>query len=153
MSCQDVLADVEKIWEEHLIDQPRQTPEQIKAAKALIELFVATFKYHDYDRTRQMVAKDYIQHNPTVGTGVESIIEFAQRECSVPATSPILNYKRILVDGQYITVRLHVDPRDGSEGLRVIEIFRYENGLFTEHWDCPVPNPPRSEHKNNYGLF
>jgi predicted SnoaL-like aldol condensation-catalyzing enzyme len=153
MSNAAVLADVERIWKEQLTDQPKQTPEQIKAAKALIELFEATFNYHDYDVTRRLVAKDYIQHNVTVGTGQDSILEFAARECADPATRPLFGYKRILVDGQYVVVHLLVKMRNGMGDLKVIEIFRYEDGVFTEHWDSMAPIPPLSEHKNSNGVF
>jgi predicted SnoaL-like aldol condensation-catalyzing enzyme len=131
MSSDTLLADVERIWKEQLTDQPKQTPEQIKAAKAAIELFEATFKCNDYAVTRRLVSKDYIQHNTTVGTGQDSVIEIANRECADPATRPIFEYKRILVDGQYIVVHLLIKMRNGAEDLKVIDIFRYENGLFT----------------------
>ncbi|KAF5227776.1 hypothetical protein FANTH_14682 [Fusarium anthophilum] len=153
MSNAQLLADVERIWKEELTDQPKQTPEQINTAKAVIEFFEATFKYNDYAVTRRMVAKDYIQHNVTVGTGQDSVIELANRECSDPATRPIFEYKRILVDGQYVVVHLLIKMRNGTEDLKVIDIFRYEDGLFTEHWDCISPIPPVSEHKNSNGVF
>lgn len=153
MSNAEVLADVERIWVEELTDQPKQTPEQIRAAKALIELLEATFTHQDFAVTRGLVSKDYVQHNVSVGTGQESIIEFSKREFKDPATSPILKYKRILVDGQYVTVQLHIAARDGSEGYKAIEIFRYENGVFTEHWDVVAPIPPKSEHNNPNGVF
>jgi len=152
-SQQAVLDHVERIWTEQLTDQPPQTAQQVAAAKAAIELFLNAFVYHDYNAVRRMVSKDYIQHNVSLGTGQDSIIEFAKRECSNPATNPELVYKRILVDGDYIVKQIQVVPRDGSEGERLVEILRYQNGLFTEHWDVVAPIPPRSEHKNNNGVF
>jgi predicted SnoaL-like aldol condensation-catalyzing enzyme len=153
MSRDAILADVEKIWKEHLTDQPPQTPEQIKAAKALIELFLAAFVYHDYARARELVSEDYIQHNPSLGTGRESIIEFAERETTDPNRPFTFNWKRIFVDGQYVIAHNHVDIRDGTDGVRVVEILRYENGVFTEHWDTVSPVPPKSEWKNANGPF
>ncbi|KAI7974979.1 hypothetical protein EIK77_002759 [Talaromyces pinophilus] len=153
MSRDAILVDVEKIWKEHLTDQPPQTAEQIKAAKALIELFLAAFVYHDYARTRELVSKDYIQHNPSLGTGRESIIEFAERETTDPNKPFTCNWKRIFVDGQYVIAHIHVDMNDGTDGVRVVEILRYENGVFTEHWDTVTPVPPKSEWKNPNGPF
>ncbi|CVL07438.1 uncharacterized protein FMAN_14360 [Fusarium mangiferae] len=153
MSRDALLADVEKTWNEHLIDQPTQTDEQIKAGRALIELFLATFVYHDYARTRELVSEDYIQHNPTLGTGRESIIEFAERETTDPNRPFKCNWKRILVDGQFVVAHIHVEAYDGTDGMRVVEILRYEKGVFTEHWDTAAPVPPKSEWKNQNGLF
>ncbi|KAF5534517.1 snoal-like polyketide cyclase family 2 [Fusarium phyllophilum] len=152
MSNPTVTAEVEKIWKEQLTDQPKQTPDQIRAAKALIELFLATFKYHDYSVTRRLVRKDYIQHNLTVGTGQDSIIEFAERE-ALRETPAIINYKRLLVDGEYVFVQFHVDLSDGSPGLNCMEILRFNDGQFTEHWDVAATIPPASEHKNKNGPF
>ncbi|KAI6750594.1 hypothetical protein HG530_014875 [Fusarium avenaceum] len=149
MSNAAVLSNVERIWKEQLTDQPKQTPEQIKAAKAVLELFEATFTYNDYNVTRRLVAKDYKQHNQTVGTGQESILEFARRDCEDPVTRPLITYQRILVDGQYVVVHLYVNQRNGGEDLKVIEIFRYEDGVFTEHWDVMAPIPPESEASNS----
>ncbi|KAF9768735.1 hypothetical protein IL306_013920, partial [Fusarium sp. DS 682] len=153
MSKNAILDEVEKIWSEQLTDQPPQTSQQIKAAKALIELFLTAFKYHDYERTREMIAEDYIQHNPTVGPGRESIIEFAERETTNPNKPVIFNYKRILVDGHYVVAHIHIDTGDGTEGMRLVEILRYENGVFKEHWDTLCPVPPKSECKNQNGVF
>jgi len=121
-----VLQHIERIWTEQLIDPPPQTPLQIEAAKATIELFLNAFEYHDYDAICRVVSKDYIQHNITVGAGQESIIEFAKREFGDPATNPEIVYKRILVDGEYIVVHFHVVTRDGTDGVRAIEIPRYQ---------------------------
>jgi predicted SnoaL-like aldol condensation-catalyzing enzyme len=153
MSRDKYSVEVNKIWKEHLTDQPPQTPQQIKAGKALIELFLATFVYHDYDRTRELVSKDYIQHNPSLGTGVDSIIEFAERETRDPNRPFEFNWKRIFVDGNYVIAHNHVETGDGTDGVRVVEILRYENGVFTEHWDTVTPVPPKSEWKNQNGVF
>lgn len=152
MSSQAILDRVERIWAEQLTDQPRQTPEQIRKAKKLIELFEGMFTFLDYSVADRLLSDDYIQHNVSVGTGRQSIIEFAEREAK-PPNKLVLNYKRVLVDGDFVLVHLHVDRGDGTEGLKAMEILREQNGVFTEHWDVVVPIPPKSEHQNPNGVF
>ncbi|CAH0018833.1 unnamed protein product [Clonostachys rhizophaga] len=153
MSSPAILARVDKIWREQLTDQPPQTSEQIEKAKKLIELFEGMFTFLDYSVADRLLSEDYIQHNVTVGTGRQSIIEFAEREAKDPNKKLTMNYKRVLVDGDFVFVHLHIDQHDGTEGLRAMEILRHQNGVFTEHWDSVAPIPPRSEHKNPNGVF
>ncbi|KAK2936747.1 hypothetical protein FoTM2_004694 [Fusarium oxysporum f. sp. vasinfectum] len=133
MSKDKYSAEVEKIWKEHLTDQPPQTPQQIKAGKALIELFLAT--------TIPRLELEWIQSSSS------------PRETRDPNRPFQFNWKRIFVDGNYVIAHNHVENGDGTDGVRVVEILRYENGLFTEHWDTVTPVPPKSEWKNQNGVF
>lgn len=151
------MPTAEEIWREaeqqhaELEHQPPHTEEQIKACKALIYLFLVTFKYRMYDEVGKIVAQDYIQHNEELGTGRESIIEFAE---SRPDGFAYMRFKRIIVDGEYVGGQLHV--REGAsdkEGLRVFELLRYKDGQFLEHWDTMQPNKPASQHRHSNGIF
>ena len=143
--------EVDKIYAE-LIDQPPHTPEQVHACKQIIKLFLYVFQYHMYDEVRKLVAKDYIQHNLSISTGGESIIEFAEMNRNPDGSTQMkLSYKRILVDGEYIIIHMQGDL--GAKQFRVVDIFRYRNGVFVEHWDAEQPIPPRSEWVNPNGPF
>lgn len=148
----EVAAEIDRIYKEQLTDQPpHHGPEEVKKCRALIELFLEIFKYKNYERTREMVRADYIQHNIDIGTGVDSIIEFSEKQWAMHDEFPELIYKRIFVDGDYVIVHLKVE--DGPHGLKALEYLRYEDGQFTEHWDVVAPIPPRQEHKNPNGVF
>ncbi|KAK1954567.1 hypothetical protein LY78DRAFT_593961 [Colletotrichum sublineola] len=148
------IAEIKAEVDEHyatLADQPPQTPAQIEACKALIYLFTVTFKYHMYDETAKLVSEDYIQHNEDLGTGRQSIIDFA--ESRTKGVYWYMRFKRIIVDGEYVGGQLHVKSSPEDEGVRVFELLRYKNGVFVEHWDVMQPIKPASERKNPIGVF
>jgi predicted SnoaL-like aldol condensation-catalyzing enzyme len=112
--------------------------------------------------TQQLVHEDYKQHNPLVGDGRQSIVDFGELMAKlatkgwnnggkVPEAE--LRYKHILVDGDFITVHVHAIRWPGDRGTNVIDIFRFQNGLFCEHWDAITEVLPDSEIKNSNGLF
>lgn len=140
MTRPEIAAEIDRIYAEQLTDQPpHHGPEEIKKCRALIELFLETFKYKNYKRTREMVHPDYIQHNVDVDTGVDSIIEFSEKNGKEHGKMPELIYKCILVDGDYVVVHLKVEL--GPHGTKALEYLRYQNGQFTEHWDVVAPIP------------
>jgi len=150
--AQAIQAEVDEIYATELTDQPPHTPTQVEACKQVIKLFLTCFKYNQYDDVRKLVAEDYKQHNVTLGTGSESIIEFAEQNRNPDGTSRMkLSYKRILVDGEYVIV--HIQGNLGQEAFKVVDIFRYRNGVFIEHWDSAEPIPAKDEWKNANGPF
>ncbi|KAI4593973.1 hypothetical protein KJ359_008761 [Pestalotiopsis sp. 9143b] len=156
MTRPEVAAEIDRIYKEQLTDQPKNHgPEEIAKCRALIELFLETFKYRNYARTRELVHPNYIQHNVSLGTGVDSIIEFSERAWSNGQSMPELIYKRLFVDGDYIVVHLKVaaSPLSSPQGFKALEYLRYENGQFTEHWDVVDVIPPPEEHRNQNGVF
>jgi hypothetical protein len=109
LSCPTKKAEVDEIYA-GLKDQPPHSPAQVHACKQVVKLFLCVFQYHMYDEVRNLVAKDYIQHNLSISTGGESIIEFAEMNRNPDGSTQMkLSYKRILVDGEYIIVHMQGD--------------------------------------------
>ncbi|KAH7146835.1 hypothetical protein B0J13DRAFT_441499 [Dactylonectria estremocensis] len=138
----DYSTEVEQIYAT-LSDQPPHTEEQIAKVKITIELYLATFKYYDYARTRELVDKGYKQHSQMVGDGLESIIEASKVLKSIAAKKWVgpgephfqMTFKRILVDGDYVNVQIFSERWPGDTGEHVFDLYRLKNGKFVEHWD------------------
>ncbi|KEF54943.1 uncharacterized protein A1O9_09386 [Exophiala aquamarina CBS 119918] len=152
---------IEKEIEGHyanLKDQPPHTPEQVAKVKALIRLYVLCWIHCKYDEVRKMVHPDYKQHNYTVISGGESIIIYSERfreyikaQSGKDEINIDMRLKRIFVDGDYIIVHSHVIRWEGDKGQNVMDIFRYQDGQFTEHWDVITDVPDHCENTN--GVF
>lgn len=98
------------------------------------------FNGHDADAARKYLREDYIQHNPGVGQGREAFIEaFRQKFTKVPTFH--LAVKRILVDGDMAAVHIHATGLPGQSESVVVDIYRFQDGLLAEHWDCLMPIP------------
>lgn len=87
---------------------------------------------HDTARVADYVREDYIQHNPAVEQGRQGLLNFLafffQREAHH-------DIRLALEDGDLVAVYVHVSFNDGSQAV-VTDIYRLENGLIAEHWDC-----------------
>ncbi|KAI8722733.1 hypothetical protein NCS52_00418000 [Fusarium sp. LHS14.1] len=153
----DYTAEVEQIYA-GLTDQPPHTEEQVARVKAVIELYLATFKYYDYKRTYELVDESYKQHSQMVGDGRESIIEASKIIKSIAAKhwkgpgEPHfkMNFKRILVDGDYIVAQIFSTRWPGDTGEHVFDLYRWKNGKAVEHWDVIQQiNPDNIKHGNS----
>jgi predicted SnoaL-like aldol condensation-catalyzing enzyme len=92
------------------------------------------------------VTPDYIQHNPMVPTGREAaIVGLGAWMQQVPGFR--YDFKRVLVDGNFVIVHAHLTNGPGDRGTAVVDILRAENGKFVEHWDVlqPVPENPANQ--------
>ena len=151
--------EVEEIYAS-LKDQPPHTAEQIERIKKLIYLYEVTFIHENHEETRKLVHPDYKQHDPLVGDGASSIIEFhetmkkkmAEDAAAIgKAVNLQFSWKRVFVDGDILIAQILSTRWDGDLGLSVIDIFRYQDGQFIEHWDAIQEVPPFSNNSN--GLF
>jgi len=104
----------------------------------------AVFTNFDAETTQNLLAKDYIQHNPSVPTGRAPIIGFipALKESGITLTT-----HRILSDGQFVVMHNSYGSAQllGADDLVGFDVFRVENGMVAEHWDNltakALPNP------------
>ncbi|GKT61873.1 uncharacterized protein ColTof4_02497 [Colletotrichum tofieldiae] len=139
-----------------LIDQPSHTLEQVATVKALLRLYLAAFVLKDYDETFRLLHPKYKQHDPLVGDGRQSIIDFftvmnkktSELIGGEPAPAPEIHFKRVLVDSPYVIVHVHAIRYPADLGIAIMDLFKYENGLFTEHWDVIQPVPVESGNSN-----
>lgn len=154
----DYSAEVEQIYTA-LSGQPPHTEEQTAKAKLTLELYLATFKYYDYARTRELVDPTYKQHSQLIeGQGLDSIIEASKTLKSMAAEKWVgpgdpyvkLNFKKVLVDGDHVIVQIFSEGWPVDSGGHIIDVFRIKDGKFVEHWDAIQEIKPETiEHGNS----
>ncbi len=88
------------------------------------------------------MAKDYIQHNPTVANGRDAFLQFLTAFVKPQPIKPRVQLPlvAILAEGDDVTlvsVRTLPDPRDASKTYTTtwFDMFRIQNGKIQEHWD------------------
>ena len=92
----------------------------------------------------------YIQHNPSIPTGAESLKAMLDRaKQKYPNAVHIV--KRMLADGDLVCAHVHIIFEPGTPGVAAVDIFRIENGKIAEHWDVNQPVP--TEPNNANGMF
>jgi len=97
---------------------------------------------------QQYVGEQYIQHNPLVGDGKESFIEYFERMTSeYPQKS--IDFIRAVAQGDLVALHTHqVWP--GGEQYVTMDFFRFDdNGKIVEHWDCIQEIPEITKNGNS----
>ncbi|WP_223881549.1 nuclear transport factor 2 family protein [Affinibrenneria salicis] len=96
--------------------------------------------FKDYSETgvRKYFNTNYIQHNPTVPTGIEPVIQFLPVLKKNGTTSTT---HRIIQDGEFIVMHNTYDNAEvfGAHKVVAFDIWRFENGKVAEHWDAINP--------------
>jgi steroid delta-isomerase-like uncharacterized protein len=111
----------------------------------LAYLFADIMNSHDAGRFAELVSEDYVNHNPAVAPGRAGVVAFMGRwfetlsDTSVTVEDAFAVGDRVV--GRYTYRARHTGPfvgvpASGAEiTMRSIDIWRFENDLFVEHWD------------------
>lgn len=89
-------------------------------------------------------APDYIQHNPTVPTGLAPLAGFVP---ALKASGLSADVHRTIVDGNLVALHSTYSNAQafGGETLVAFDVYRVEDGKIAEHWDnitpLAAPNP------------
>jgi predicted SnoaL-like aldol condensation-catalyzing enzyme len=113
------------------------------------KFYTEAFINGNTDKAVTLLHKDYKQHNPKVKTGK---IGFINAFKSFDTSVYNFEIKRAISEGDLVVLHIHVQNKikknDKDFGRAVIDIFRVNNGLITEHWDVGQKVPEITAHKN-----
>ena len=118
--------------------------------KIVVESYEAMLNKHDIETATKNFGAKYTQHNPTAPDGIEGFKPFfAAYIKQYPKSS--VQIKRVLADGDFVVMHVHLLLNPDDRGRAAVEIFRLENGKIVEHWDViqPIPEKPA----NNNTMF
>jgi predicted SnoaL-like aldol condensation-catalyzing enzyme len=96
-----------------------------------------------WETADQYIAKDYIQHNPNVASGLDQILKYfgSNKPTPIPDRRN-WNYKivSVVAEGDLVTVAFaheNRDPRDPSKTYTTtsFDMWRIRGGKAVEHWD------------------
>lgn len=102
----------------------------ISTNRAIVERLFAAMCAGDLAVIDELVADDFIQHNPQVPSGREAFRGFIASVAPVEA-----RVYRVLADADFVALHHHFM----SFGSAVVDIFRVVDGKVIEHWDVIQP--------------
>jgi predicted SnoaL-like aldol condensation-catalyzing enzyme len=121
---------------------------QEESNRALVVRFYDTvFNQHDLSIASNVLAPNYIQHNPNVASGSASFISFFTEhfKSDPQARSTIV---RSAVDGDLVFLHVHSTSNPQDRGNAIVDIFRVDHGKIAEHWDVIQPVPGHAANDN-----
>ncbi len=98
-----------------------------------------------WDRAAEFKTDRYIQHNPFVASGRESVVKFFTEVFKVKpreiADKIKMKVVSVVAEGDLVviaSVRTLQDPEDASKTYTStwFDMFRFVDGRADEHWDC-----------------
>lgn len=100
--------------------------------RAVVERLFAAMCSGDLAVVDELVAEDFVQHNPQVPSGRAAFRDFLAAVTPVEAT-----VHRVIADGDLVAIHHHFV----TFGSAVIDVFRVVDGKVVEHWDVIQPVP------------
>ena len=129
--------------------QRAYTPEEERNKAIVLDFYDHGLNRKDFAAASKYLGT-YIQHNPNAEDGPEGFRKFIEfLKAKYPQShSEITN---VLVDGDFVILRVHAIREPGTRGNAIVDIFRLKDGKIEEHWDSVQPIPEQSANSN--GMF
>ncbi len=153
---EDVIQEIEEIppsSSDSIIEQTdysfsnRPAKEQ-RNIETIVEFFEA-FSPWDKNSISELLADEYVEHNPTLPGDKEGFLETLDEMFSIiPPEMIKYDLKRIYADDDYVITHSYFQGETGTESS-IIDIFRInEPGKIIEHWDI-IQEIPETSMNNN----
>ena len=148
--CSALLISVGSVSTPVFAQQTRDIAKEEANRKLVLEFYDGVFNKHEVEKYSEVLAENYIQHNPGVPDGKAPFVKFfTQRFKDNPkATARIV---RSATDGDLVFLHLQSKMNEEDRGRAIVDIFRVDNGKIVEHWDVIQAVPETS--KNNNTMF
>lgn len=105
--------------------------------KEIVREFIETvFNRHDLSAVPKYIAEDYIQHNPNVAQGRAGLIDFLENGMLKRFPSFRQEIRHMYADGDVVVVHLLAVADEGKVENVVFDVYRLQDGIIREHWDC-----------------
>lgn len=112
-----------------------------------IEFYRTAYLGDPIKAVEMYVGSEYIQHNPMVGDGKQSFIDYF-KEMAESYPGKTINFVRAVAEADLVALHTHqVWP--GNEEYVTMDFFRFDdNGKIVEHWDSIQQVPEETKNGN-----
>ncbi|MDC1435949.1 nuclear transport factor 2 family protein [Gammaproteobacteria bacterium] len=114
-------------------------PQDAADKKLVYDFWRKVLVARNTDAGMEMMAEDYMQHNPNFATGRAPILQVFGRIGEQEELPYIADLVAITADAGYVTMAFKRELENPNTGdtytTTWFDMFRVENGLIAEHWD------------------
>jgi predicted SnoaL-like aldol condensation-catalyzing enzyme len=113
-----------------------QQHELTETNKALVlKAYQELFGDHDLSALERYWAANYIQHNPTMTDGRDSVRQFLESMGITHWPKQTVDFKRVIAEGDLVMLQVVQPKTEATPETVVVDMFRVESGKIAEHWD------------------
>ena len=123
------------------------TDKQEANKQIVVASYDAMLNKHDIEAATQHFGANYKQHNPTAPDGIDGFKPFFAAYIKQYPNSSV-TIKRVLADGDFVVMHVHLLLSPEERGRAAAEIFRLEGGKIVEHWDVIQAIPEKANNSN-----
>jgi predicted SnoaL-like aldol condensation-catalyzing enzyme len=99
------------------------------------------FRAGGVDAFDELIAEDYVQHNPQADNGLQAVKEFFR-----PLGPVDVEVHRVIAEGDLVVAHSHYK----SFNMAAVDIWRFDDdGKMIEHWDVLQPIPETTASGND----
>ncbi|MFB7911393.1 nuclear transport factor 2 family protein [Kitasatospora sp. NPDC059146] len=114
----------------------------LKANKELVTGFIdAFYNDKDWDRARELLAEDFVNHHHGVGVGRDRTVETFREQAGIPFPQFSLTIVRIIAEGDQVWTHNVVRVAPGAPPVITADLWRIADGRLAEHWDVAQAVP------------
>jgi len=116
--------------------------------KALVmKAYQELFGDHDLTTLDRYWATPYIQHNPTMTDGIDSVKQMLESLGISHWPKQKVEFKRVIAEGDLVMLQVVQPKSNNSPETVIVDIFRVESGKIAEHWDVTQAVPADAVNK------
>ena len=108
--------------------------------KQIVERVFDAFRAGNPEGLDDLIAENYVQHNPQVANGRQAVKEFF-----APVGPIDVDVHRVAAEGDLVYVHSHYR----TWNMAAVDIFRVADGKIVEHWDVLQPVPETTASGND----
>ncbi|WP_457808447.1 nuclear transport factor 2 family protein [Kushneria sp. EE4] len=125
----------------------RDVDQEESNRELVVDFYNQFFNEHETEKSGEVLAGDYIQHNPEVPDGKAPFVDYFSGyfKENPDYKSEIM---RSAADGDLVWLHVHSTNGDEDQGEAVVDIFRVDDGKIVEHWDVIQAVPEESANDN-----
>ena len=113
-----------------------QQYELTQTNKALVlKAYQELFGDHDLTTLDRYWTANYIQHNPTMADGRDSVRQLLEKMGIAQWPKQKVDFKRVIAEGDLVMLQVVQPKTDATPETVIVDMFRVENGKIAEHWD------------------
>lgn len=131
---------------------PRDPATEDANRALVVNFYDQFFNAHETEAASRVIAKHYIQHNPSVPDGKAPLVTFFT---GFFAENPDSRTEiiRSAADGDLVWLHVHSTNGKGDKGTAMLDVFRADKGIIVAHRDVTQPVPEDAANDNTMFQF